>query len=210
MRRVFSVFAALLMTAAVCLADRPIFLVTPSGVFQSVVDSTGKPGAWAPISADVIVQGFSNSPKPPDAPFPPSTDPVVVQIAVMSKEQLKDKDDATAVSAVIDSIAKLKLSETDFRQSLEMAAPIVDASLGANERITNWAKKALLITADPAKLKAGLASAFGVEQATLDTIHEAATSPSPETTAKAVNWAVLITVIQTILTLLKNLGIQGA
>jgi hypothetical protein len=133
----------------------------------------------------------------------------VLQIATLSKTTLKHKDDASAVAAIVESIAKLNLSETDFRQSLEMAAPIVDASLGANDRITNWAKKALLITADPKKLKAGLSDAWGVEQSTIDTIHTAATNPTPEATEKAVDWQVLITVIQTILTLLKNLGIQG-
>lgn len=206
-RRVFAAIAAMLL-ASVCLADRPIFLVTPAGVFQSVVDSTGKPGAWVPIAADVIVQGFpTQNPNPPKDPPPPADDVTVKSIADMSRTTLKDRDDATAVAAIIESIAKLNLSETDFRQSIEMAAPVVDASLGAAGRITDWSKKALLITADPAKLKAGLASAWGVEQSTLDAIHAAATNPGPETTARAINWTLLITIIQTILTLLKNLGI---
>ena len=211
MNRVFSVLLAVLAMAGSTMADRPIFLVTPAGVFQSVVDSSGKPGTWAPIAADVIIQGFSTGgPTTPNPPATPSADPLVVQVAALSKAELKDKDDATAVAAVIDSIAKLKLSETDFKQSLEMAAPIVDASLGASGRITNWAKKALLITADPAKLKAGLAEAWGVEQSTLDSIHAAAATPNPETTAKAFNWTALIAVIQAILTMLQNLGIKGA
>lgn len=207
MRRIFSVIAAMLLTVSVCCADRPIFLVTPGGVFQTVVDSTGKPGPWVPIAADVIVQGFpTQNPNPPKDP-PPSSDAIVVRVSEMSKTTLKDKDDATAVAAIIESVAKLNLSEADFRQSIEMAAPVVDASLGAAGRITDWSKQALLITADPAKLKAGLFSAWGVEQSTLDTIHAAAINPGPETTAKAVNWTLLITIIQTILTLLKNLGI---
>jgi hypothetical protein len=212
MKRAFLAVALLLLTTAACLADRPIFLVTPAGVFQSVVDSSGKPGTWAPIAADVIIQGFSTGgPTTPNTPAPPSSsDPAVVQITALSKAELKDKDDAVSVAALIESIAKLKLSETDFKQSLEMAAPIVDASLGANGRITDWAKKALLVTADPAKLKAGLAEAWGVEQSTLDSIHAAAATPNPETTAKAVNWAALIAVIQAILTMLTNLGIKGA
>lgn len=208
MNRLFAILAMLTM-AVPAMADRPIFLVTPTGVFQSVVDASGKPGPWVPIAADVIVQGFSNQPNPTPTPIPPSTDPQVLQIATLSKTVLKDKDDATAVAALVDSIAKLNLSPTDFKQSMEMAAPIIDASLGAADRITNWSKAALLITADPTKLKAGLADAWGVEQATLDTIHAAAVNPTPESTERAVNWAQLISIIQTILTLLQNLGIKG-
>lgn len=208
MRSVLSLIATLLLTASVCQADRPIFLVTPAGVYQSVVDSTGKPGAWVPIAADVIVQGFPNN--TPDNPPPiPPTDSTVLQIAELSKTTLRNKDDATAVAAIIDSVSKLNLSATDFKQAIEMAAPIVDSSLSAGGRITDWSKKALAITSDPAKLKAGLISAFGVEQSTLDDIHAAATNPTPDNTARAVNWALIITIIQTILTLLKNLGIGG-
>ena len=210
--RMFSMMLlAVASMASVCMAGRPIILVTPSGVFQSVVDVNGRPGAWSPMAADVIVQGFNaGGPTAPPQPNPPASDPLVTQITVLSKATLKDRDDATAVSAIIDSLAKLRLSEADFKQSLEMAAPIMDASLGANDRITNWAKAAILITADPAKLKAGLANAFGVEQSTLDDINTAATNPSAEASERAVNWATLISIIQTILTLLKNLGIQGA
>lgn len=200
-----------MLTATVASADRPIFLVTPSGVFQTIVDSSGKPGAWVHISADVIMQGFPTQPPvTPDTPVPPSTDATVIQISELSKATLKDKDEAIAVSAIVDSVAKLNLSEADFRQSLEMAVPIMDASLSAGGRLTEWSKKALAVTADPVKLKAGLNLAFGVEQATLDAIHAAATNPTPENTARAVNWALIITIIQTILTLLKNLGIGGA
>lgn len=205
MNRLICALLSLVVMAGSAMADRPIFLVTPTGVYQTIVDSSGKPGPWTPIAADVIVQGFSNNPHTP--PIPPSTDPVVLQIATLSKTGLKDKDDATAVAALIDSVARLNLSQQDFKESLEMAAPIIDSSLGAADRITTWAKAALLITTDPKKLKAGLADAWGVEQATLDDIHAAATEPNEANTAKAVNWAQLITIIQTILTLLKNLGI---
>lgn len=205
MNRLICALLSLVAMAGSAMADRPIFLVTPTGVYQTIVDSSGKPGPWVPIAADVIVQGFSNQPGP--TPIPPSTDPLVLQIATLSKTGLKDKDDATAVAALIDSISKLNLSPLDFKESMEMAAPIIDASLGASDRITKWSKAALLITTDPKKLKAGLADAWGVEQATLDEIHAAATEPNEANTAKAVNWAQLITIIQTILTLLKNLGI---
>ena len=207
MNRLFSVLLAVVTMAGSVMADRPIFLVTPSGVYQSVVDSNGKPGKWEAIAADVIVSGFSNQPNPVPTPDPPSSDPLVLQIATLSKTGLKDKDDATAIAALIDSVARLNLSQQDFKESMEMAAPIIDSSLGAADRITKWTKAALLITTDAKKLKAGLADAWGVEQVTLDEIHAAATQPTEENTAKAVNWSQLITILQTILTLLKNLGI---
>lgn len=196
-----------LMMASACLADRPIILVTPAGVFQSVVDASGKPGPWVPLNADVIVQGFGNTPTgPPTVPVPPAEDETVKKIAVISKS-LKDKEEATAVAAIVNSVATLNLPAADFKQALEMAAPIADASLSAGGRITEWVKQATAITTDPAKLKAGLASAFGVSQATLDSIYSAASNPETVATGEAINWAQLITIIQLILTLLKNLGI---
>lgn len=207
MNRLLCALLSLVAMAGSVLADRPIFLVTPTGVYQSVVDASGKPGAWTPIAADVIVQGFSNQPNPGPTPIPPSSDPLVLQIATLSKTSLKDKDDATAIASLIDSVARLNLSQQDFKESIEMAAPIIDSSLGAADRITKWTKAALLITTDAKKLKAGLADAWGVEQVTLDEIHAAATEPNEANTAKAVNWSQLITIIQTILTLLNNLGI---
>lgn len=192
--------------ASACLADRPIFLVTPAGVFQSVVGTSGKPGPWVSIDADVIVQGFNTAPPDTPAPQPPAEDETVKKIATISKS-LRDKDEATAVSAIVDSVAKLNLSAADFKQSLEMAAPIADASLSANGRITEWVKQALAVTTDAAKLKAGLSSAFGVSQETLDAIHLAASTPDAVATGEAINWAQLIAIIQMILTLLKNLGI---
>ena len=188
-------------------ADRPIFLVTPGGVFQSVVATNGTPGPWVQIDADVIVSGFTPGKPVPPGDTPPTSDPVVAQIAVISKSVLKSKDEATAVAAIIDSVGKLNLSSTAFKEALEMAAPIADASLSAEGRITDWAKQALLVTADAVKLRAGVSSAFGIQQTTLDSIYAAAVDPASVATGEAVNWAQIIAIIQMILTLLKNLGI---
>lgn len=191
---------------SVCVADRPILLVTPAGVWQSVVDSTGKPGPWVPFGADVIVQGFGSS---PPVVIPPVTDEMVIKLAALSRS-LRDKDEATAVAAIVDSVAKLNLSATDFTQALEMSAPIADAALDAGGRITAWVTQATAITTDPAKLKAGLMLAFGVSQETLDTIHTTAANPEAVATGEAVNWTQIIAIIQMILELLKNLKIGGA
>lgn len=196
--------------AGVCFADRPILLVTPAGVWMAVVDSTGKPGPWTPFTADVIVSGFGvNTPGGvPPVVIPPVEDETVKQVAALSKS-LRDKEEATAVAAIVDSVAKLNLSATDFKQALEMSAPIADAALDAGGRITVWVKQATAITTDPTKLKAGLMSAFGMSQETLDSIYSAAATPDAVATGEAVNWTQLIAIIQMILTLLKNLGIGG-
>lgn len=211
--RLLSVMAALLLTASVCSADRPIFLVTPQGVWQSTV-ADGKPGPWVKISADVIVQGFTNGGPPdttPPVPEPPvTTDPVVTQIAAISKATLRDKDDATAVAAIVDSVAKLNLSAKEFKEAIETTIPIADISLEAEGRLIAWSQQSLAVTSDPAKLKAGLSSAWGVTQATLDSIHAASANPESAVTGEAINWTQLIEIIQIILALIKNLpGIGG-
>jgi len=66
----------------------------------------------------------------------------------------------------------------------------------------------MIVSSDPAKLRAGLMSAFGITAATLDTIHQAAVAgPAEPLTAEALNWEQIIAVIQMIIQLLKNLGI---
>lgn len=194
-----------LMTSAV-FADKPILLITPNGVFQSQVVG-GIPGSWVPVEADVIIQGFNTGGPIPPVVTPPSDDPVVKQIATLSKSVLRDKEEATAVAAIVDSIGKLGLSPENFKQALEMSAPIADASLSASGRITEWTKQALAVSTDPVKLKAGIKSAFSIQQSTLDSIYTAASDPSAIATGEAVNWAQIIAIIQMILELLKNLGI---
>lgn len=203
MLRVFSIWFLL---ASACLADRPILLITPGGVFESKIVN-GVPGQWVPLEVDVIVQGLKPGQPTPPVVTPPSDDPIVKQIAAISKAGLKDKDEATAVSSIVNSIAKLGLSPESFKQALEMSAPIADTSLGAGGRVTAWSKQALVITSDATKLKAGLISAFDIQQATLDSIHTAAANPDAVATGEALNWTQIIQIIQMILELLKNLGI---
>ena len=194
------------LVASACYAGRPVILITPKGVYQSEV-TNGVPGPWVAIAADVIVQDLAGGPLPPPVVTPPADDPVVKRIATISKAVLKDKDEATAVASIVDSIGKLGLSDESFKQALEMSAPIADASLGANGRITEWSKQALAVTSDAAKLKSGVSSAFDIQQATLDSIHTAAVNPAAVATGEAINWAQLIQILIMILELLKNLGI---
>jgi len=212
-RRFLLCLVSLVCCGSIASADRPIFLVTPAGVYQSIVSDAGVPGPWEKISADVIVTGFGgnvpDTPKPiPDAPKPePPADPVVSQIAAISTRVLQDADEATAVGAIIDTIAKMGLPPDEFRQAIEMTTPILDKSLDSGGRLTEWMKQALFVTADPKKMKAGLAFAFGIQQSKLDSIHDAATNPEAVATGEALNFARLIAILQTVLTVLKMLGI---
>ena len=199
-------FAIWFLMASACLADRPILLITPNGVFQAQVVN-GVPSSWLPIEADVIVQGFTTGKPIPPVVTPPVDDPDVKLISKISTNVLKDKEEATAVAAIVDSVAKLNLSPADFRQAMEMSAPIADMKLEASGRVTSWTTQALVISVDPVKLKAGLTSAFGIQQATLDSIHTAAVNPTAVVSGEAINWTQIIAIIQMILTLLKNLGI---
>jgi hypothetical protein len=99
------------------------------------------------------------------------------------------------------------LPQDEFRQALEMTTPIVDKSLDSGGRLTEWMRQALFVTADPKKMKAGLAFAFGIQQSKLDSIHDAATNPEAVVTGEALNFSRLIAILQAVLTVLKMLGI---
>lgn len=200
---------AVLLSASVAFAGRPILLVTPGGVWKAEVVN-GVPGPWEAMPYDVIVQDLSPGGPVPPVVDPPVTDPVVVQIAALSKTTLKDAAEGTAVAAIVSSLSKLGLTGGDFAEALTMAAPIADRSLQAEGRITKWVKDATAITSDAAKLRAGLMSAFGITGATLDTIHAAALAgPDAAITAEALDWKQIIEIIQMIIQLLRNLGIIG-
>lgn len=210
MKRLFTIFAVA-MCCSISFADGPVLLVTPQGVYRSEVVN-GVPGEWVPQQIDVIVQGFSGSPVPPNGqppvtPAPAPSDPIVDQIKTVSLA-LKDQREATAVAALVNSLSKMGLTGANFKQAIEMAAPIADTSMQTGGRIAKWAKAATVITTDPVKLIAGLNAAYTVSPATLDTIHQAAQAePGAAVSGEALDWAQIIQVIQMVLELLKGLGI---
>lgn len=207
MRSVLGVIALCWCSAAIS-AERMVLLITPSGVYQSTVTG-GVPGEWVPIDADVIVHGFTpgggDDPKPP---VPPTDDPVVEKVKAAAVANLKDKPEGIAVASLIDALQKLNLPADKFAEAADMAAPIADASMQANGRITAFFKSALAITKDPAKLKAGVQSAFSISAATLETIGAEAAKPQGSTVSDAAfDFAAIIAMIQMIIQLLKSLGI---
>lgn len=213
MRR--SLLGIVVFAVALCgvvFADRPILLVTPSGVFQADVVN-GTPGAWKPAAFDVIVQGFGNgggtTPIPPGnggGNTPTPTDPTVTMIANLSKGLLQDKEVATAVAAVVDSLVKTGLSGDALKEALETVAPIVDQSVRSGGNVIKFFSEALKITTDGKVLIAGVSAGWGIEAATIATIQVAAASNDPPT-GRALDFAAIIAIIQTILTILRNLGV---
>jgi len=194
----FCCFIVVLLLPVVALADRPIILVTPAGVYQSI-SRDGVPGAWQPLAADVVVQGFGgDDPKPPE---PPNNDPIVQQVADISKS-LKDRDEATAVSALVDALYRNGLRGSDFADALKMAGRITDTSLNAAGRIETWVTKALAISDDATKLKAGLVKAGNLNAGTLAAIQQALASPGQPLNAEAANFAEIIAIIRMVIELL--------
>lgn len=206
------VLVCLLSMASVCSADGPILLVTPQGVFQSDVVGN-RPGPWKPVSIDVIVQGFTPGGGSPPITIPPGgggipSDALVLKIASMTKGILSTKDEAMAVASIIDALGKAGMTGEAFSEAVSLSAPLADASLKAGGRIVKWAEDLLKVSTDPAKLAAGVREAFGITPATTDMIIEQATRSEGAAVAdEALDFAVIIELVMTVLSLLKKLGI---
>lgn len=197
-----------LMAVSAFAADRPILLVTPQGVWLSTV-TNGVPGPFVAMPYDVIVQGgIAPTPGPGSTPVPDTTDPVVTQVKSISNAELKDQKEATAVAAIVNSLAKMGLGGSNFKQALEMSAPIADTSLQAGGRINKWTKAVLAVTSDPTKIAAGLTAAFNVNSAALAAIHSSATDQTGAAVSEeALDFIAIIEIIKMIIALLKSLGI---
>jgi len=206
MRRVISVVCCIFLIPAVCLAGKPLLLVTPAGAYRAEVVN-GVPGPWVLQDVTVIIQGFDGPGDPPDPPVPPITDTDVTKVAAVSKTILTSKDEGTAAAAVVDSLQKAGLTGAKFKEALEMASPIVDTSLDMKGRFNAWTKAVLAITTDPAKIKAGLVSAWGIATSQLVAIQAGVTDKEQPLQAEALDFALIIQIIQMILDLLRNLGI---
>ena len=208
MRHVFALMLAV-VCSSVALADRSLLLVTPNGVWKSEVTASG-PGPWiAQNDVDVIVQGFGpGGGDTPPVPDPPNVDTTTSKVAEISKTTLKDKAEATACAALVSSLVKTGLPAEKLKEAMELAAPILDAQLKSGDRITRWAKEVTAITTDAKKMTDGLRIAWNVELSTVDRVAAAAMRGRDEAIeAEALDWAVLIQVIQMIIELLKSLGV---
>lgn len=211
---VSAAFAVLLssllpVTMPASLADGPILLVTPQGVFQSNVVNN-RPGPWEPVSIDVIVQGFPVGSPPVVVPPPGETpaNPQVQQVAALSKTVLNDKSEATAVAAIVEALAKSGLSGTAFKDAIVLSAPLADSSLKAYGRVFKWVHQATAISTDPAVLAAGLRAAFDIPAATVDlVVAQASREEGAALAEEATDFAAIIQLVTMIIELLQKLGI---
>lgn len=191
-------------------AEKSIFYMSPThGMYRcDIVEGSDPAGwKWTRIAANAILIADGGgppvpSPPVPGPPEPPTQDPAIKHITAISKAVLRDKEDATIIAAVIDLIVKMNLSEKDFKEAFEIAISMADESLNTEKRLINWTKQTFAVSTDPAKMKAGLVVAFGVEQETLNSIE----------TGEAIDFAKLIMVLQKIMELIelfKNFGKFG-
>lgn len=225
LRRSLVVLIVAAMPCAAYADDQPILLITTKGAFEAqVVD--GIPGAFKPYNKHlIIVQGVGGNNIPPDSPpdttpddVPPSTDPIVQQVSAMSKLVLKTKTEGMAAAGVVDTLSKIGLSSANFKEALKIAMGLADDTLSAGGRLKEWANKGVAITADPAKLLAGVRDAWGISAASLNTAYAAGLAASNQVEAPigteaalaaedaALDWSQIIKIIEMIINLLKTLG----
>lgn len=210
-RSIFACFAAIACVAVAdrCLADKPILLVTPKGVFVAEV-ADGLPGPWKPAPYDVIIQGFGCGPTPLPGPQPdpaPPTDSETQQVAAVSRK-LASKNEGIAVAAIVDSLSRAGLKGAALVDALSLSAPLADTSLKSDGRIIAWVKAATAITSDGSKLLAGVRSAWSIDAGTLQTIRSEAQRPAGDAVSdEALDFAAIIQIITMILELLTKLGI---
>jgi len=204
----YVVLLACITSTCLVMADRPILLVTPQGIYQADV-TNGIPQNWRPIEMDVIVRGFETPDPGPTPPVPPVNDVTVQQVSAISKAILKDKDEATAAAAIVNSLSEMGLTGAKFKKGLETAMQVADGSLNADGRLISWADKVLAVTTDAAKIEAGTKAAFGISAATIDAIISTAMNPSQPVldTSPAFDFAMIIAIIKAIMVLLEQLGI---
>lgn len=170
-------FVLALILSAPAFADKPILLVTPKGVFLAEV-TDGVPGAFAPANFDVIVQGFGGGGGPGSPPVgpptPPVSDPTVKAITELAKAMLKNKEEATAVSAMIETLIAAGIKPDELKEAVKAYYGIVDQAINAEGRVIAFLDKLMELTVDPAKIKAGLSVAWAVEGSEVNRLREAA------------------------------------
>lgn len=200
---------SVLATMMVCLpamADRPILLVTPKGVFMSEVKD-GTPGPFVSVPYDVIVQGFGSGGDTgsPNPPVPPSSDPIVQAVATMTRSTLEKETEALAAATIVNQLVKSGISPDYLMDAIEMSAGIVDTSLKTEGRVAKWAKQLRAITADSTKIIAGVRLAFpGITDDQLKMIARAVSTG--DTPQEAIDFKVIIDLILMIIELFRNLG----
>lgn len=208
MRPLLSLLA--LLIASVAVADNPILLITPKGVYIAEVEN-GVPGEFKPFAGDVILRGFGSPPTPkPDDPGSPVPDsPEVLRIATISKTILKDADEATKVYSVVDAIRGATSSNKEFSDRLSDLAGLIDAQMKAEGRVTRWIDQIISIVPEgglkPPDVLSGLKKAFSINLVTAAVIAAEASQPvGSQIHEKAVDFIKLIELIRLIIEIISN------
>lgn len=212
MLRILCFLSVLTSSLCECLADQPILLVTPQGVWQADV-TNGVPGPFKEANFAVVIQGFDvgggggNSP----IPKPPTpTDPLVVQVSKVSIS-LANKEEATAAAALVNSLSKAGLKDKELIEAMLLTSGIVDTQLKSGTRIRSWCESVSKITKDPKVLIEGLVLAWGVDINVLNAIESSRQDipPTPEEqeALAAFDIAAILAIIKMVISLLQQLGI---
>jgi hypothetical protein len=213
MRRILTILMLAIVPAVH--ADDKMVLYTPAGVYECVVTSSG-PGEWVLVydarGADISVKGFGGDIGKPDPPTDPDepdpADPVVQKVADISKDVLKDDNDATAVFAIVETVAANTPSNR-FVEALRLAMGIADGSLDADGRLEEWLRQVSAVTSDPAKMMSGLRVAFDVDRDAVQAVYNAVEAGDEEVKGSqlfGLDIAGLLAVIRLVMELLDKLS----
>lgn len=214
-RHATTILLMMLVLMPAVMAGEKMVLYTPTGVYECVVTSSG-PSDWVLVydarGADVSVKGFGGDIGKPDPPADPDepdpADPVVQKVADISKAVLNDDNDATAVYAIVETVAG-NTPKDRFLEAMRLSIGIADGSLDADGRFEEWLRQVSSETSDPVKMMAGLRVAFDVDRAAVQAVYdtlEAGDDEVEDSHLFGIDIAGLLAVIKLVMELLDKLS----
>lgn len=226
--------ARLLMVCAVlacatAYADPPGLLITPDGYYAITLDANGKP---VQEKITQVIQLTPNAPIPPNnggggGGTTPTPTGLSAAVAAMSKQQIPDADEGTALTAAIQLLSKSISSDQGIEEALNRTMTVVGLGLNAKTRVDKWyaaLKELPGFTFTRAGLQdtlKGLQSAYNVDAAVLaslvdttvdgaaagqsvEQINESLASANPNA---AFDFTMILTILMAIIDVLKQLGV---
>lgn len=218
-----AMFVSVLLVGVAAMAG-PSLVITEKGYQVMTVGADGK----AVLSDFEQVVDLRESPGPTPGPGPtPAPTGLAAAVATMSKQQVPNADEGTALAAAFQLLTKSFSSDQGIETALDQTMTAVGLGLNAKTRIDAWYKalKALpgftFTRAGLAETLKGLQSAYGVDGATLgglvdttleghragksvEQINESLAAANPNA---AFDFTMILTILTAIIELLKQLGI---
>lgn len=204
----------LLLCGGLVQADSgPTLLITPRGVWQIDYEDD-VPVSLRPMNYDVVIRGFgtggdTDADPTPDRPVPGS--PEVQAVAAISREVLRDSQEATSVYAIVETLHKSGLSAVELADRLTDFSGLLDFQLGSNGRLATWIGRVIEDVASPngglvaQHLLDGLRSAFRIDRASVDLVVSSSQQPKGALVAEeARDWTRLIETLRMILELIRS------